>query len=164
MKLYEIPGLYQAIDQALEETGCEITPEIQEQLDAADAALEDKVDRIAAIIRNATAEEEACKAEAAHFRDRATAAANKAASLKRYLQDNLEALGRDRVQGARFKVGVYQNSVPSIKWTRLPEEAPEAFQRVRIEVDGQAAHKWLKEHGELPSGFQVERGRHLRVT
>jgi hypothetical protein len=163
MKLYELPGIYATIDQQLDESGGEVTPEIQAALDAADAALEDKVDRIAALIRNATAEEEACKAEAAHFRDRAQAAANKADSLKAYLQHNLEALGRDRVQGQRFKVGVYQNSVPSIRWTRLLEELPQEFQRLRLEVDGQAAQRWLKEMGELPSGFLVERGRHVRI-
>jgi hypothetical protein len=163
MKLYELPGIYATIDQQLDESGGEITPEIQQQLDEADAALEDKVDRIAALIRNATAEEEACKAEAAHFRDRAQAAANKADSLKAYLQHNLEAIGRDRVQGQRFKVGVYQNSVPSIRWTRMPEDAPLQFQRVKVEVDGQAAQRWLKEGKELPSGFLVERGSHVRI-
>jgi hypothetical protein len=162
-KLYELPAFFRFLDDAIDDAGGEITPEIQEQIDALESNLEDKADAICALVRSAEAEDVAVQAEIDRLMARRNAARSRSHNLKRYMLACLEQIGRDRVDGPRFKVRVQRNSTPSIEWTGEPDAIPDGFRRVVVEVDGKAAREAFKA-GTLPVGFSASVGRHLRIS
>lgn len=161
LRLYDLPAEFAAIDAAITDLDGELTPELAERLDHLECTLEDKVEAIASLVRTAEAEADYFASEADRLANRKRSATNKASRLKDYLKQNLEALGRDRVKTPRFTVRLQNNSGPSIAWV-AEAPIPDGFQRVRVELDGDAARQAWKA-GTLPAGFKVVTGRHLRI-
>lgn len=159
MTLYEIADEYRAIDALLDESGGELTPEIEDALLVLESRVSDKVDAIGALIREAMVEHEGYAIEANRLRSRAMIAQKKADRLKEYLLGSLKAIGFDKIKGLRFTARVATASTPTITWTGQCDP-PEAYQRVRVELDGKAAHEAFKA-GLLPDGFKVSRTEYL---
>jgi len=143
LKLYEIPVAYRVLMDSIDETG-ELTPEIEAKLAELEGNIEDKVDSICALVREATADAEAYDAEAKRLQDRKRAAANRAESLKRYLQQNMEVLNIPKVKTPRFTASLGTASRPSIRWTGPVEAIPESLRKVEIKFDGTAAYEAYK--------------------
>ena len=163
LRLYDLPGEFAAIEREIDESDGELSPDLEARIDALELTLEAKADAIAGLIRSADAESEAVDLEVQRLTARRNAARNRATRLKQYLHDTLDRLGRDRVEGRRFKVRLQRNGSPSIRWTRLPDDLPPEFRRVTIEPDGKAALAAYKA-GELPEGFEATVGRHVRIS
>jgi hypothetical protein len=72
-------------------------------------------------------------------------------------------MGRDRVDGARFRVRAQQNGRPSIAWAGPLSDLPNEFLRVEESLDGDAAYRAYRA-GTLPDGFAVTTGKHLRIS
>ena len=161
MKLYEIAESYRAIDSQLDESGGEVTPEIEAALSALSDRLSEKVDAIGALVREAQAESQAFADEAARLRGRAAAAASKVTRLKAYLLNQLKAIGFDRVKGLRFVARVATASTPTITWEG-DGDPPGPFRRVRVELDGKLAHE-AEKAGTLPEGFKVVRTEYIDI-
>ena len=162
-KLYELTDLLIRIDEHLEASEGELTPEIEELLDSTEGKLLDKVESICRYRQELRMQADGAKAEKARLTQLSKVRRAKADSLDRYLKMMLERMGRDRIETVHFKVRI-QQSPQSISWDGEPEEIPEAFRRTTHDVDGPAAKAYFKEHGKLPEGFVVSRGTHLRVT
>lgn len=161
LKLYEIAARFRLLDELLDANGGEITPEIQACLDSLDSALEAKVDNIAALVREGTAEADAYKAERDRLADRERAARNKAARLKAYLLESLKAAGKDKVKGRWFSARVALASQPSITFEGDSWMLPRGFRRETVEPDMAAAREALKRGDALPVGFDVTRSEYL---
>ena len=159
MKLYEIADAYREIDAQIDEAEGEVTPEIWAALSYLNDRLSDKVDAIGALIREATAEHDAFTTEANRLRSRAMVAQRKAERLKTYLLASLEALNLRRAGGLRFSARIATASTPTITWEGQGDP-PEDYRRVKIELDGKAAHEAFKA-GALPTGFKVVRTEYL---
>lgn len=71
------------------------------ELDSLQAEFEEKAENIACYIKNLTAEADAMKAEEKALSERRKSAQNKADRLKRYLSDNMQKLGRDKISTPR---------------------------------------------------------------
>lgn len=161
LRLYELPAAFAAIDLALEDLGGELTPELEAELDRLEGTLEDKTDAICAMVRERTARGEVLAAEGKRFAERAQVERNAADRLKDYLLRTLQSLGRDRVEGQRFKARIQRNGMPSIRWAGSGE-IPEPFRQVTVSLDYDMARAAWKAD-QLPQGFEASVGSHLRI-
>lgn len=164
LKLFEIVDELSAIADVLYENGGVIEPDLEARLDALEGALPVKVDRICCVIQNNQRAAEAAKAEADRLNSLAKSRDNTAKALKSYLMAAMIKQGSVSVMTDRFTVRIQKNSAPSIRWIRDVSELPEAFQKIKIEMDGTAAHAALKRKEPLPEGFVIEHGSHVRIS
>ena len=163
LKLYELADHYAGIMDALIEAGGELTPELTTALDAVDEAYAVKAEAVALYIRNLEVSAGAVEAEADRLRTLAVQRTNSARSLKGYLMLQMQRMGQDKVETYRVRLRIQKNARPAIAWT-LTSLPPEDYVRVKHEVDLQKAYEIWKAGTELPSGFTVTQGSHLRLT
>lgn len=103
--LYEISDQYAAFLSAVESG--EIPDEaIADTLAGLDGDLEDKIDNIACIIKQLTAEAEAIKAERDALGERQQAKAHKADRLKDYIRQSMVLAGKKKIETARNRVSI----------------------------------------------------------
>lgn len=163
LHLWEIADGIQALGERIAEAEGELTPELEAEWDRLEGSLESKVENTALYIRDIETDAEKAKAEEQRIRAIRTALENQASRMKDYLQFQLARAGRDKVETPKARVRIQANSRPSIRYTGDPADLPDAFKRVRVDVDGTAAYEAWKREEELPEGFVVETGSHLRV-
>ena len=161
--VFTIVDEMERLDALLEESGGELTEEIEQALDQVEGQFYDKAEKIGAYILALVAHEATAKAEAQRLRDLTKVRTNKVTRLKTYLKFMLESTGRDKVETATFRIGLCQNSQPTIRWQGPSAEIPETFRITDYRVDGAKAQAYLKEHSKLPDGFDVELGSHVRI-
>jgi hypothetical protein len=161
MKLYEIANEYRDIDALLDESGGELTPEIEQALAALDTALEAKVDAICGVIRERDADLDGLKLEIDRLKDRAKAVENGTSGLRLYLRDCLERSGKAKVKTPRFTVWQAEASQPTIRYDGDPANLSPEFVRTKVEIDGKYAQLCVKVGMPLPEGFTVTRTKFL---
>jgi len=165
LPLYRLADEYELLGQRLLEAEGELTPELSEAWDKLSEAIDQKVENTGLYIKNLLATAKAEAEEAEIFYRRAKTKERAAKALKEYLKLNMERVGRDRIETLRVKARIQQNSRPSISWTRKIEDIPAPFKRIEISLDGTVAYKWWKsDEVDLPEGFEVNRGTHLRLS
>jgi len=163
MKLYEIVDEIQELGAILAEHDGELTDDLEGRWDKIAGSLDQKVENTALFVRDLEASAEAVKAEEQRLRRRRRTLENKAANLKDYLHHQVARAGVQKIETDRVRVRIQRNSRPSIQWMGEEDAIPEAFRRVKISADTQAAYHEIKSGGELPDGFAVEWGDHLRI-
>ena len=166
-----MPTLYELADEAervialLEDTDGEIADaDLAAMLDALNVAVEKKVEGVCHMIRHFESGASVVKAEVDRLRKLFASRERSAQRLEDYLMQCMDKLGMRKCETPLFTVSVVNNSVPVIRWTGRPEDLPAKFQRLipaESVLDSKAAlEAWKK--GELPEGFSVEQGKHLR--
>jgi len=163
MKLHELATEYERIVDAITEGGGELTPELQDELEAVTDAVETKVENIGLYIINANATVKAQREEARRLSDKAVVNENAISSLKAYAMFCLERAGMAKFKTDRVSVSICNNSRPSIVWTKDVLDLPETHSRISLSVDGTRAYEDWKAGIALPDGFQVNQGKHLRI-
>ena len=163
LKLWELTDELEAIAAEVMEAEGELTPEMEERLEAIEGAWEEKVERVALKVRELEALAKAAKEEADRLGAIQKAYQRGADGLKSYLHVQLHKREVPKVETARARVRVQKNGRPSILWTRELDELPETFRKVEVKCDTQAAYREWKEGGELPEGFEVREGTHVRI-
>lgn len=163
MKLYQIGDEIAAIETAILDAEGVITPELAERLAGMEGELESKVERICMVMQNLSRSAESAEREADRLDKLAKERQQAADGLKHYLHTELSRLDRRRVDTPLFTVSVCKNSRPSIAWTEGLDALPEPYRKVVTSLDGNAAYEEWKAAGELPSGFVVNQGSHLRI-
>jgi hypothetical protein len=161
-KLWELGDELEQIAGEIIEAEGEISPELEARLDAIQGAWAEKVERIALMVRSQEANAARAAYEAERLARMVRGHKRTADSLKGYLQREMERTGRDEVKGERIKVRLQNNSRPAIHWPGAAESLPEEFRRVIVEADTQAAYLAWKD-GDPLDGWQVERGKHVRL-
>jgi hypothetical protein len=152
-----------AIDEQLDESGGELTPEIEAELEKLEGAFDHKVDAVCVLRRNALAYADACQVEVERLDARATMFRRKAESLRHFLHNAFIQTGKDKVKTAKFTV--YRQSNPaSVRWTKPLEDLPLEFRRVKVEPNIKLAGDLVKEGQPVPDGFEVVQGEHLRIV
>ena len=164
MTLYELTQEWAEIQDALIDSGGELTPEIEARLDALPGALQVKADGYCYVIQQLLRSADAAKAEADRLSELARVRKNAADRLKDRLKSAMETTGQLKLESDRFKVRVQKNGRPSIAWTGEPDALPCEYSRVAVSLDGQAAYEAWKAGRELPEGFKVTEGTHLRIS
>lgn len=154
MKLYDIAEIYENLENIDDDVA------VATAMDAVDAALEEKLESTAKVIRNLEAEAEALEAEEKRLKARKTAVRNRIADIKGYVQENLEAMGKDKVTSGIFKWSIQANA-PSVNI--LDEDLiPDAYWKIERKPMKTEIKKAI-EAGELTEGVELVRTKSLRL-
>lgn len=131
LSLYEITGELAALDELLEETDGEVTPEIEAWMVEFGPMLMRKVDSIGRYCANLTAAADACKAEEERLARRRKAQEGKVKSLKRLLEVAMHRLGESRLEGSTFAAVRQKNGgAPTLTVSVEPQRLPRGLARL----------------------------------
>lgn len=154
MRLYEITEMYAAME-ALDDN-----VDITAALENIDSALEEKLENVAKLIRNLEAEAKAYEEEEKRLRAQKQAAKNRVESIKRYVKESLEEIGRDKVEAGIFKWSL-QNGPGRVEITdetKIPEEYfVTEIKPLKAEI------KKAIEEGVITEGAEIVRDKSLRL-
>lgn len=164
LHLWEIADGIQALGERIAEAEGELTPELEAEWDRLEGSLESKVENTALYIRELEANAEAAKAEEKRLAAIRKALEGRAEGLKGYLQYQLARAGRDKVETPKARGRIQANSRPSIRYMGDPADLPDTYRKVTVSVDRTAAYEAWKREEELPDGFVVETGSHIRIN
>jgi len=165
MRLYELTMQYQRLLDEVEEAEGELTDEQWEMLEILDGAFDDKVENLAKFVRSIQADADAVKTERQRLAAREKSLGNKVDWLKRYLQQALEAAGKDKVKGRVLNVSLRRAPVSCI--VRDLDLVPPAFKEevTTINPDKTAITRHFKQTGEvLPGVEMVTDKRYLAIS
>ena len=157
MKLYEIPPLYQQLLDMAEEQDSDFS----EALDSLEDAFEEKAENIVKIMRTLEAKEKAYKDEEDRLNAQRKTLNNRLQELKDYLQENMNVMGKKKVESGLFTVAI-QKSPPTLKidddkyipdgyWIPQPPklDRKELLQDMKL--------------GEEIEGVEIVQGEHVRI-
>ena len=158
MKLYELTEAYERILEMAEQLD---DGTLKDTLDSINDAIEVKAENTAKVIRQLDASVEMLKTEINRLSERKQAIENNARNLKLYLQDSLEAVGKDKVKGELFTVAIQNNpqSVEVLDESIVPKdyfvEQPPKLKKHLLLAS-------LKQ-GEEIAGVELKQTRSLRI-
>jgi hypothetical protein len=98
---------------------------LKDTLDSIEEAFDDKVENIAKSIKEIEGQADMIKAEKDRLAKREQAMRNNAKSMKIYMQEQMEAIGKRKVQGELLTVAIQKNA-PSVK-IESEQYIPEGF-------------------------------------
>lgn len=162
MNLYEINA---AIEEAInnlfnsvdEETG-EVSPEAVKNLSDLQIQKEEKLDNIAAYIKNLLAEADMIKTEEANLKARREAKEKKAESLKNYLA---AALDGEKFESSRVSCSWRKSEVVNIPDVEL---IPDEYKKIKTDISAdKAAIKKALKSGEEVRGAFLETKNNLQI-
>lgn len=160
--LYELQEieyqLYDALEIVTDEEARQI---ILDSLTVNTEQIEVKLENYARMIRNKSAEEAMCKAEAKHFSDRAKACGNLVSRLKAGIQMYLSSRGLTEHKAGPFRLKVWSNP-PSLVYPEDATQLPEKYQKTIVVADTAAIKADLEAGIEIPD-CSIGRGQHVRV-
>lgn len=154
MKLYDIAEIYENLENIDDEVA------VSAAMDSVDAALEEKLESTAKVIRNLEAEADGLEAEEKRLKARKMAVRNRIESIKGYVQGNLEAMGKDKVTSGIFKWSIQANapSVNILDESLIPDDYWKIERKpMKTEI------KKAMEAGELTEGVELVRTKSLRL-
>lgn len=162
MRLFDLVDQMNAIDAQLDETGGEITPDIERALDGLTGKMSEKVESICKLRQNWLRSAESCEAEADRMKARAKSFRGRADSIKAFLHAAFVRWDVHQLKVPAFTVWRQKNPV-SIRWTKDVAALPEEYRRVTVEPDLKKAKAALEAGEQLPDGFEIVQGEHLRI-
>ena len=167
MSLYAIKSEMESILDAILEGGVD-SPEAQDALNAhlegLDAALEDKADDYAGLVRSLELRRDARKAEAKRIAQLAEADDALADRLKERLKAAMEASGKTKLDTARFKLSVAGNGGKApLEVTADAASLPPEFQTVSVTFNRDAISTALEGGAVIPGCTILPRGTSLRI-
>jgi hypothetical protein len=141
---------------------------IDQWLDETELALETKVENICGLVREFEERGKAREVEATRMMALAVGDSNEAKRLKARLKSFFEVCGIQKMETPRFRVSIQANggSQPVIvppDWERDPAAAPEAFHRIKIELDNKAIREAIRNDEETHGAYLGERGTRLVI-
>lgn len=170
MKLFDLLPEHRALLELVDEqTGGELTPDVEANLDAFFAEIGDaeavKLDSYAGLIRTLESQAAAAQAEVDRFQMVKRAAENAAKRLKERVKVYLELQGRTKaVTAAGRTFAIQKNGGKQMLQIDLPpEELPKQFQKVVVQADEEALRVRLEVGEPLEFARLLPRGTHLRL-
>jgi len=124
---------------------------LKDTLDSIEEVFDDKVENIAKSIKEIEGQADMIKAEKDRLAKREKTMRNNAKSMKLYMQDQMEAIGKRKVQGELLTVAIQKNapSVRVIDERKIPEEyfipQPSKLDKTQLKTE-------LKNGVEMPEG------------
>lgn len=152
MNLYKLTQNYQNVLEIAEQLDAET---LKDTLDSIDEAINDKVENTAYVIKTLEANVDAYASEIKRMQAAKSAMENNAKNLKLYIQESMEKVGLDKVQGNLIKVAIQKNQ-PSVVVTDEKK-----LSKYFIEQPPQLNKTILKE--DLKNGVKVD-GAELQST
>lgn len=153
MNLYEINTEYLQIVEALEESGGELTPEIEKIMEENDSDFKSKVENYVKIIRNFEGHSNSLKEEIDRLKKLKKIKDNSIDRLKENLADGFKMRGEDRYDGGTYKISFRKST--KLKWDG-ETDAPDEYVVTEPKVLNAEIKKALKEGEEIPGYFLEE--------
>ncbi|MBC2052554.1 siphovirus Gp157 family protein [Listeria welshimeri] len=158
MKLYELTESYQNVLDIVEQLEAET---LKDTLDAITESIEVKAENTAKVIKTVNAEIEALDTEIKRMSSRKSTLKNNVESMKRYLKEELEKVGLDKVKGQHLTIRIQNNPQGVLvedesKLGAYLVEQPKKLDRKAILAD-------LKDGKEI-DGAEIQQGRSLRIV
>lgn len=165
LKLFEIPLEFVALQEALEASFGELTPEIEARMAELVQAAPEKVEAAAAVVRHLEAQADACKTEVDRMALRQAAFTRAADALRERMTPAVEALGK--VKTSRFTI--FPTVRSSYTYTLAPDhelyELPARFWRQKDPELNKTELKKAVEAGEaMPEFLHVEKTTTTSIT
>lgn len=159
MKVWEIKEEYRKLEEALEESGGELSPDLESMLNLLTEAREQKIENIMYLINNNEAFIEALKAKELELYEKRKRAEKQIKSLKNLISFLVP-------KGEKLKAGIF-----SISWRKTPakaeifdmEKLPEVYKRVIEEPDIRLILETLKQGATIEGAKLVEGELNLSV-
>lgn len=154
MKLYELTEIYENIENLDDDVN------VASALATVEGELEDKLESIAKMIKNLDATAKAIGDEEKRLKARKMATKNRIDDIKRYVKENLEAMGKDKVEAGIFKWSLQfgPGRVEITDETKIPEEFfVTEIKPLKTEI------KKAIESGEITEGAEIVREKSLRL-
>lgn len=157
MKLFELTQSYQQVLEIAEQLDAET---LKDTLDSINDAVEQKVENTAFVVKQLEANVSVIDEEIKRLQAMKSTQTNNIKNLKMYLQESMEKVGLDKVQGDLIKVAI-QNNPPSV---RLDEgfNNNEYLIEVAPKIDKKAILSDLKQ-GKTIQGAEIVQGRSIRI-
>ena len=169
MKLYDVAIEGQAIERLLEASQGELTPELEERLDALMLGGKEKIEAAAFVRSNLKADAKACRDEAARLDSRADAYETQAKRLEERMLVAVDAAFGGKVATPMFTIWG-QNTGASVSFDVAPDadlqKVDPRFVRTTYALDKRLLLEAHKAGAAMPSGvtaIPVPPTRYLRV-
>lgn len=121
MKLYELTGKYLAIYELIERQAGEIGEELEAALLELEGAIEEKLEKCGHVIKSLEGEAEIFEAraevylkEGKRFKDKAKALENECNRIKKYVIEQMQALGESRKKTPSFSLSVKETQAVNV--------------------------------------------------
>ncbi|MGL4697097.1 siphovirus Gp157 family protein [Enterococcus larvae] len=111
MKLYKLTGKYNQVLEMAEQEDSEL---LKDTLESIDDTIEVKIENVAKVIVIQEGNIAAVDSEIKRLTARKSTLTNNKDGLKRYLQEEMEKVGKEKVKGQLFNVSIRKNA-PSVK-------------------------------------------------
>lgn len=160
--LFHISQDYLQLANILESNGGELTPEIEEQLNANSEALQVKASNIAFVIRKMALEEDNISAEIERLKNMLKVKTNSKERLKTYLKTNMEQMDISEIKCDLITVRL-QKSKSSVEIVDK-EIIPKKFLNKKIDVvPDKVAIKEALESGAKIKGVELKESKSLII-
>lgn len=167
LTLRELTTDYQAILSMLDQEEPDLQA-VADTLEGLAGEIEEKADNLATVIKEYTYLSDSLKTEADRLAKRAKAAKSRAEWLSQYLQKNMEAVGKQKIETPRNSLSIkktpaavkFSDENAFLAWATLDHE--EYIRQKAPEIDKTAVKNALKEGKELP-GVTLEQGQKLYI-
>lgn len=173
MTLFELTETQRAIEDALYESGGELTPEIEEALAVTKESLPAKIDGYNTVLRKLGYMADNCKAEIERLTKLKRTAENAQKSLKKHVLDAMNVFGYDMLEGRTCKMS--KGSTKSLevdeeilladvskKIAELSRDLPD-YVTVEVKVSKKIITDAYKQSGVLPAGVSEKKSEYLTV-
>lgn len=158
MKLYELTQSYQQVLEIAEQLDAET---LKDTLDSINDAVEQKVENTAFVVKQLEANVSVIDEEIKRLQAMKGTQTNNIKSLKLYLQESMEKVGLDKVQGKLIKIAIQNNpqSVEVLNENVIPKNY---FVEQKPKLDKKAMLADLKSGAQV-EGVEIKQTRSLRI-
>lgn len=158
MKLFELTQSYQQVLEIAEQLDAET---LKDTLDSINDAVEQKVENTAFVVKQLEANVSVIDEEIKRLQAMKGTQMNNIKSLKLYLQESMEKVGLDKVQGKLIKIAIQNNpqSVEVLNENVIPKNY---FVEQKPKLDKKALLTDLK-GGAQVEGVEIKQSRSLRI-
>ena len=158
MKLFELTQSYQQVLEIAEQLDAET---LKDTLDSINDAVEQKVENTAFVVKQLEANISVIDKEIKRLQAMKGTQTNNIKSLKLYLQESMEKVGLDKVQGKLIKIAIQNNpqSVEVLNENVIPKNY---FVEQKPQLDKKALLTDLK-GGVQVDGVEIKQSRSLRI-
>lgn len=138
MTLFELSAENRLISDLLEESGGELTPEIEAMMEENKELFPKKIDGYGVMLRRFKSVEDACDTEIKRVQAIKKTAQNSQKNLKKHIKDAMDAFGFKKLEGSMTKIWVTRSKALEVDEDALLEQF-----RARIEALAEALPPYL---------------------
>lgn len=158
MKLYELTENYNQVLEMAEQLDAET---LTDTLDSIDEAIEIKVENTAKVVRSLEGNVDAIESEIKRLTAKKSTLNNNIKGIKSYMQESMEQVGKDKIKGQLFNIGI-QNNPQGVNIIDENKINLDYFIEQSSKLDKKLLLADLKE-GKKVEGAEIQQTRSLRI-